>query len=64
MCRFGFILLPIYIVLVLLFRPGASSGIFLGAVTLPGVMVSKLIQLSRVVSLNQSGSEGITLIFE
>ncbi|KAL3335985.1 hypothetical protein AABB24_031957 [Solanum stoloniferum] len=39
-------------------RPGASSGIFWGAVTLPGVMVSKLIQMSRAVSLNQSGSEG------
>ncbi|KAL3335986.1 hypothetical protein AABB24_031957 [Solanum stoloniferum] len=38
-------------------RPGASSGIFWGAVTLPGVMVSKLIQMSRAVSLNQSGSE-------
>lgn len=38
-------------------RPGASSGIFLGAVTLPGLMVSKLIQMSRAVSLNQSGSE-------
>ncbi|KAG8058095.1 hypothetical protein GUJ93_ZPchr0002g23834 [Zizania palustris] len=29
-------------------RPGASSGIFLGATTLPSVMVSRLIQLSRV----------------
>ncbi|CAN4098938.1 unnamed protein product [Withania somnifera] len=38
-------------------RPGASSGVFLGAVTLPSLMVSKLIQMSRAVSLNQSGSE-------
>ncbi|KAJ8551906.1 hypothetical protein K7X08_028349 [Anisodus acutangulus] len=28
-------------------RPGASSGIFLGVVTLPGLMVSKLIQIAR-----------------
>ncbi|KAI3867176.1 hypothetical protein MKW92_000070 [Papaver armeniacum] len=28
-------------------RPGASSGILLGAVTLPSVMLSRLIQLSR-----------------
>ncbi|XP_030958909.1 dolichol kinase EVAN isoform X1 [Quercus lobata] len=34
-------------------RPGASSGIFLGAVTLPVVMLSKLIQLSRALSLRQ-----------
>ncbi|XP_050214021.1 dolichol kinase EVAN [Mercurialis annua] len=34
-------------------RPGASSGIFLGAVTLPAVMLSKLIQLSRAFSLHQ-----------
>ncbi|XP_038990583.1 dolichol kinase EVAN-like isoform X2 [Hibiscus syriacus] len=34
-------------------RPGASSGIMLGAVTLPTVMLSKLIQLSRAVSLQQ-----------
>ncbi|KAA3456624.1 dolichol kinase isoform X1 [Gossypium australe] len=34
-------------------RPGASSGIILGAVTLPTVMLSKLIQLSRAVSLQQ-----------
>ncbi|XP_026401125.1 dolichol kinase EVAN-like isoform X2 [Papaver somniferum] len=30
-------------------RPGASSGILLGAVTLPSVMLSRLIQLSRAV---------------
>ncbi|GLT80772.1 hypothetical protein SLA2020_521950 [Shorea laevis] len=34
-------------------RPGASSGIMLGAVTLPTVMLSKLIQLSRAFSLQQ-----------
>ncbi|XP_002523693.2 dolichol kinase EVAN [Ricinus communis] len=34
-------------------RPGASSGIFLGAITLPAVMLSKLIQLSRAFSLHQ-----------
>ncbi|KAK6788040.1 hypothetical protein RDI58_016565 [Solanum bulbocastanum] len=43
-------------------RPGASSGIFLGAVTLPGVMVSKLIQMSRAVSSNQSGSEELEIL--
>ncbi|KAF3454933.1 hypothetical protein FNV43_RR05381 [Rhamnella rubrinervis] len=31
-------------------RPGASSGVLLGAVTMPAVMMSKLIQLSRAVS--------------
>ncbi|WCJ40976.1 Dolichol kinase EVAN [Euphorbia peplus] len=31
-------------------RPGASSGILLGAVTLPALMLSKLIQLSRAFS--------------
>ncbi|XP_065865921.1 dolichol kinase EVAN isoform X2 [Euphorbia lathyris] len=30
-------------------RPGASSGILLGAVTLPTLMLSKLIQLSRAI---------------
>ncbi|KAJ7947862.1 dolichol kinase EVAN [Quillaja saponaria] len=34
-------------------RPGASSGILLGAVTLPTVILSKLIQLSRALSLGQ-----------
>ncbi|KAL6223210.1 hypothetical protein ACLB2K_006599 [Fragaria x ananassa] len=34
-------------------RPGASSGILLGAVTLPTVMISKMIQLSRAFSLDQ-----------
>lgn len=33
---------------IFLCRPGASSGILLGAVTLPVVMLSRLIQLSRV----------------
>ncbi|RVX19997.1 hypothetical protein CK203_004644 [Vitis vinifera] len=35
--------------------PGASSGIFLGAVTLPAVMISRLIQLSRAFSLHEVG---------
>ncbi|KAF5744741.1 dolichol kinase isoform X1 [Tripterygium wilfordii] len=34
-------------------RPGVSSGILLGAVTVPTVMLSKLIQLSRAFSLHQ-----------
>ncbi|CAL1366871.1 unnamed protein product [Linum trigynum] len=34
-------------------RPGASSGILLGAVTLPALMLSKLIQLSRALSLDE-----------
>ncbi|KAL8158563.1 hypothetical protein V2J09_000100 [Rumex salicifolius] len=34
-------------------RPGASSGILLGAITLPAVMVSKLIKLSRGLSLQE-----------
>ncbi|KAF7805627.1 dolichol kinase EVAN [Senna tora] len=34
-------------------RPGASSGILLGAVTLPTVILSKLIQLSRGLSLGE-----------
>ncbi|XP_031286376.1 dolichol kinase EVAN [Pistacia vera] len=34
-------------------RPGASSGILLGAVALPTVMISKLIQLTRAYSLHQ-----------
>ncbi|XP_020532622.1 dolichol kinase EVAN isoform X2 [Jatropha curcas] len=34
-------------------RPAASSGILLGAVTLPAVMLSKLVQLSRAFSLHQ-----------
>ena len=40
-------------------RPGASSGIFLGAVTLPAVMISRLIQLSRAFSLHEVGIKGI-----
>ncbi|KAH9322407.1 hypothetical protein KI387_017046, partial [Taxus chinensis] len=36
-------------------RPGSSSGIFLGAMTLPTVMMSRLIQLHR--SLLEHGSE-------
>lgn len=34
-------------------RPGASSGVLLGAVTLPGLMVSRLIQTLRAESLNE-----------
>ncbi|XP_027341611.1 dolichol kinase EVAN isoform X2 [Abrus precatorius] len=34
-------------------RPGASSGILLGAVTLPSLLLSKLVQLSRGLSLAQ-----------
>lgn len=36
-------------------RPGVSSGIFLGAMTLPGLMLSKLIQMSRGLSLSEVG---------
>ncbi|PSS14024.1 Dolichol kinase [Actinidia chinensis var. chinensis] len=36
-------------------RPGASSGILLGAVTLPSLMISRLIQLSRALSLHEIG---------
>ncbi|XP_010043798.2 dolichol kinase EVAN [Eucalyptus grandis] len=38
-------------------RPGASSGILLAAVTLPTVLISKLIQLSRAVSPHQVSYE-------
>ncbi|CAK9165873.1 unnamed protein product [Ilex paraguariensis] len=38
-------------------RAGASSGILLGAVTLPGLMFSRLIQLLRAVSLHEIDSE-------
>ncbi|KAK4492721.1 hypothetical protein RD792_003541 [Penstemon davidsonii] len=34
-------------------RAGASSGILLGSVTLPGLMVSRLIQILRAVTLQQ-----------
>ncbi|KAK9691164.1 hypothetical protein RND81_09G180300 [Saponaria officinalis] len=34
-------------------RPGASSGLLLGAVTLPALMLSKLIQLSRGLTLGE-----------
>jgi dolichol kinase len=42
-------------------RPGASSGILLGSVTLPAVMLSKLIQLSRSLPLHEVATEGNTL---
>ncbi|KAF0925132.1 hypothetical protein E2562_015413 [Oryza meyeriana var. granulata] len=38
-------------------RPGASSGILLGATTLPSVMLSRLIQLSRVLLADPNGHE-------
>lgn len=38
-------------------RPGVTSGIMLGAVTLPGLMISRLIQVSRLVSLHEAGVE-------
>lgn len=40
-------------------RPGASSGILLGATTLPSVMLSRLIQLYRVLLADPNGREGI-----
>ncbi|KAI3738671.1 hypothetical protein L2E82_28751 [Cichorium intybus] len=43
-------------------RPGASSGILLGAVTLPAVAVSKLIQLSRALSVHEVGLEEVEFI--
>ncbi|RZC91069.1 hypothetical protein C5167_028899 [Papaver somniferum] len=39
-------------------QPGASSGILLGAVTLPSVMLSRLIQLSRAVESKDIGPQG------
>ncbi|XP_062224091.1 dolichol kinase EVAN-like [Phragmites australis] len=38
-------------------RPGASSGILLGATTLPSVMLSRLIQLSRILQADPNGPE-------
>lgn len=40
-------------------RRGASSGILLGAVTLPAVMMCKLVQLTRAISLHQAEQDGI-----
>uniref|UniRef100_A0A1D1XFZ3 dolichol kinase n=1 Tax=Anthurium amnicola TaxID=1678845 RepID=A0A1D1XFZ3_9ARAE len=40
-------------------RLGASSGILLGAITLPTVMLSRLIQLSRLLSIHDVGPEEI-----
>ncbi|CAD6248108.1 unnamed protein product [Miscanthus lutarioriparius] len=37
------------------YRPGASSGILLGATTLPSVMLSRLIQLSRLLPTDPNG---------
>ncbi|XP_042410954.1 dolichol kinase EVAN-like isoform X1 [Zingiber officinale] len=41
-------------------RPGASSGILLGAVTLPAVILSRLIQLSRVLLENNATPDEIS----
>ncbi|XP_010520384.1 PREDICTED: dolichol kinase EVAN [Tarenaya hassleriana] len=38
-------------------RRGATSGILLGAVTLPAVMISKLIQLTRALSMHEAEQE-------
>ncbi|KAL8214325.1 hypothetical protein R6Q57_003774 [Mikania cordata] len=43
-------------------RPGASSGILLGAVTLPGLAVSKLIQLSRALLVNEIGTKDFEFV--
>ncbi|KAJ9188805.1 hypothetical protein P3X46_000167 [Hevea brasiliensis] len=43
-------------------RPGASSGILLGAVTLSAVMLSKLIQLSRAFSFHEIESEELNYL--
>lgn len=40
-------------------RLGASSGILLGAITLPAVMLAKMIQLTRAFSSNDIGFEGM-----
>lgn len=44
-------------------RPGASSGILLGSVILPAVMLSKLIQLSRAFLLHEVAFEGTPVYF-
>ncbi|KAF8104089.1 hypothetical protein N665_0180s0008 [Sinapis alba] len=41
-------------------RRGASSGILLGAVTLPSVMLSKLVQLKRAISLHEAEQDEIS----
>ncbi|KAF7088678.1 hypothetical protein CFC21_091759 [Triticum aestivum] len=38
-------------------RPGASSGILLGATTLPCVMLARLIQLSRILPTDPNGAQ-------
>ncbi|KAL5722117.1 dolichol kinase [Ranunculus cassubicifolius] len=40
-------------------RPGTSSGILLGAITLPSVMLSRLIQLSRTIPTLDAEPSGI-----
>ncbi|KAG2311864.1 hypothetical protein Bca4012_026357 [Brassica carinata] len=42
-------------------RRGASSGILLGAVTLPSVMLSKLVQLTRSISLHEDELSHVTM---
>ncbi|KAF3530263.1 hypothetical protein DY000_02039685 [Brassica cretica] len=41
-------------------RRGASSGILLGAVTLPSVMLSKLVQLTRAISLHEAEQDELS----
>ena len=47
------------IYLYLYFRPGASSGILLGAVTLPALMLSKLTQMLRAIAMKEVEVDGI-----
>lgn len=44
-------------------RPAASSGILLGAVTLPAVTIARLIQLSRGFLIHEVGIEGISTTY-
>ncbi|CAN6917091.1 unnamed protein product [Brassica oleracea] len=41
-------------------RRGASSGILLGAVTLPSVMLSKLVQLTKAISLHEAEQDELS----
>ncbi|KAK4756148.1 hypothetical protein SAY87_006275 [Trapa incisa] len=43
-------------------RPGASSGMLLGAVILPTVFISKLLQMSRTLSMDGFGHEEIDYV--
>lgn len=40
------------------FRKGASSGIFLSTITMPAVMLSRLIQISRAIIGHVDRTEG------